>query len=235
MIRAVLLDIDDTLLDFDAYVKTSMKDGFERFGLAVYDDSMFGIFKQVNSEMWKKLERGEITFEELKRHRWNNVFSALGISFDGVAFEKYFRDCLFNSAIHVDGAEETVKYLSSRYRTYVASNGPYEQQLNRLRVGNLFSYFSGFFISEKIGAQKPSAEFFDYCMEEINENASNQGEAPVTPAEVIMIGDSLSSDMTGAINYGMKTCLFDKHGTGKTNGLPIDHIVDKLESIKQLL
>ena len=57
MIRAVLLDIDDTLLDFDAYVKNSMKDGFDKFSLAVYDDSMFRIFKQVNSEMWKKLER----------------------------------------------------------------------------------------------------------------------------------------------------------------------------------
>lgn len=235
MIRAVLLDIDDTLLDFDAYVRISMKDGFEKFGLGTYEDSMFGTFKQVNSHMWKKLELGEITFTELKRHRWDNIFSVLGIEFDGQTFEKYFRSCLFDSAIHVDGAEDILRYLSEKYMTYAASNGPYEQQLNRLRVGNLSSYFSGFFISEQIGAQKPSKEFFAHCMNEINRNAAERGESTILPSEVIMIGDSLSSDMSGAINYGMRTCLFDKHGEGKTNGLPIDHVVLSLEEIKQFL
>lgn len=235
MIRAVLLDIDDTLLDFDAYVKNSMKAGFDKFSLAVYDDSMFRIFKQVNSEMWKKLERGEITFEELKRDRWNNVFSALGISFDGQVFEKYFRDCLFDSAILIDGAKDILDYLSGKYIVCAASNGPYEQQLNRLKVGGIYSYFSNYFISEKIGAQKPSEEFFNFCMRELNDTAAVRGEQSILPSEVIMIGDSLSSDMTGTIISGIRTCFFDKHGTGKTNGMPVDHIVDRLENIRQFL
>lgn len=235
MIKAVLFDIDNTLLDFDAYVKDAMKDGFDFFGLGRYNESMYEIFEKINSGMWKKLEKGEITFEELQRDRWNNVFLALGISFDGLTFEKHFRKFLFNSGIKVEGAEDIVEYLKDKYVLCVASNGPYEQQINRLKVAGLHRYFSGFFISEKIGASKPSEAFFSYCLEEINRERIMEGESEVLPSEVMMIGDSFTSDIAGAVNFGMKTCYFDRNGKGNTSGLPIDHIVKKLEDIKSFL
>ncbi len=235
MIKAVLIDIDNTLLDFDAYVKNAMKDGFEKFNLATYEDYMFDVFERINSKMWKQIEWGTITFEQLQRDRWNNVFSALGISFDGPSFEKYFRQYLFNSGIHVAGAEDMVRYLKDRYILCVASNGPYEQQLNRLKVANLFEYFSDFFISEKVGASKPSEKFFSYCLNSLNDLRTQQGESEVFPCEVMMVGDSLTSDIAGAVNFGMKTCYFDRKATGKTGDLPVDYVVKKLEDIKNFL
>jgi len=229
MIKALLLDIDDTLLDFHAYVRTAANEGFEEFGLGVYTDEMFAVFTEINNGLWHQLEKGEITFEELKRTRWNKVFDALGISFDGVMFEEHFRKKLFHSGIPMEGAVEALEYLKDRYILCAASNGPYEQQVNRLRVAGMLEYFSHLFISEKIGASKPSKEFFDHCMTELNRDSA------VLPGEVMIIGDSLSSDIVGGIRSGMKTCFFDRKAFGDAEGLAVDHVITSLDEIRGFL
>lgn len=235
MIKAVLIDIDNTLLDFDAYVQNAMKDGFEKFNLGEYDDSMFKVFERINTEMWKQIEEGTLTFEGLLQKRWNNIFSALNISFDGRRFEEYFRGCLFDSAIPVKGAEDLLEYLKDRYILCVASNGPYEQQVNRLKRGNMLSYFTKLFISEKIGASKPSEEFFSHCLRELNHEQRHGGECEILPSEVIMIGDSLTSDILGAVNSGLKTCFFDRSTSKRADNLPIDYIAHTLDDIRNFL
>lgn len=229
MVKAVLIDIDNTLLDFDASVKEAMKDGFKEFGLGSYEDSMFQVFERINTEMWQEIEQGCLTYEELLQSRWNRIFSALNISFDGCRFENYFRHYLFDSAIPVEGAEKILSYLSKRYVLCVASNGPYEQQINRLRRGNMLSYFSKLFISEKIGASKPSKKFFLHCLSELN------NESEILPSEVIMIGDSLKSDIVGAIDMGFKTCFFNKSKNGKADVLPVDYLINTLDDIRKFL
>ncbi len=225
MIQAVLIDIDNTLLDFDAYVQTTMRDGFETFGIGPYTDDMFDTFTHVNHGLWRQIEEGTLTFQELTEVRWNRVFEALGIVCDGPAFETYFRACLRESAIPVEGAFDLLEHLKGRYVLGVASNGPYEQQLHRLKKGNMFSYFSHYFISEKIGASKPSEQFFSHCLEELGIPAAN----------IVMIGDSLTSDMAGAVAAGMHTCYFDKHKTGIVTDLPLEYTVDSLKAIADFL
>lgn len=206
-----------------------MKDGFKKYNLGTYSEDSYKTFKKVNTGYWQALERGEITFDYLQKNRWAGVFKELGICFDGYAFEKYFREYLFDNAIHIDGAIEMLEYLKKRYILCVASNGPFEQQLNRLKVGGMYDYFSHFFISEKIGASKPSSEFFDYCICELNKKDK------ISPYEIIIIGDSLSSDIAGAVNAGIKTCFFDQNHSGKTNDLNIDYIISSLNEIKNIL
>ena len=99
MIRVVFIDVDNTLLSFSGYVRESMKNGFALFGLPPYEESMFDVFNRVNGGLWKQLEQGTLTFEELIKIRWNKVFEALNIVCDGVAFEDYFRKQLFTSAV----------------------------------------------------------------------------------------------------------------------------------------
>lgn len=233
MIKAVLIDIDNTLLDFDAYVQNAMREGFEAFGLRAYEDSMYQVFLKINTEMWRKIEQGIITYDELLKTRWNRIFEQLDITFDGCVFEDYFKAALFESAIPVSGALDALKFLKNRYVLCVASNGPYEQQLNRLKKGGMLPFFSKLFISEKIGFSKPSKEFFSYCLNEINsERAAGD---KILPQEVIMIGDSLTSDMAGAINMGFKTCFFDRNNSGDAVGLPVDYTVERLEDIRLFL
>jgi YjjG family noncanonical pyrimidine nucleotidase len=226
MIRAVFLDIDNTLLDFDAFVKAAMRDGFRKFGLGEYREDMFPVFLRINTEIWQEIEQGRLKFEEMLKIRWNRIFAALGITFDGVRFEDYFREYLFDCAIPVEGAAELLAYLKGKYILCAASNGPYDQQVNRLLRGGMLDCFSKLFISEQIGASKPSSKFFTHCLNELS---------GITPDEIIMIGDSLSSDMAGAIGMGMKTCYFDKNRSGKTGGMNLDYVVQSLDEIRSFL
>ena len=235
MIKAVLIDIDNTLLDFDEYVRVAMRQGFEKFGLCQYTDGMFSTFTEANGELWREIEQGKLTYTELLKIRWNRIFSALGISFEGYTFEKYFKECLFDSAIHVHGAEDILAYLCERYILCAASNGPYKQQLNRLEKGNMLQYFSRIFISEDVGASKPSREFFIHCMNALNEDAAVRGEGGILPCEVIMIGDSLTSDISGAAAMGIVTCFFDKNGDTDTSGISIDYKISDLREIRAIL
>lgn len=231
MIRAILLDIDNTLLDFDAYVQTALKEGFAQFGLGAYTPHVYNTFLSINGPLWQDLERGVITYQELLQVRWNKVFTALGVTFDGVAFERYFKGRLFHTAIPEAGAEALLCHLNGRYILAAASNGPYEQQINRLQLAGMKSQLDHCFISEDMGVAKPSNEYFAHCLNTINAHLST----PLLPQEVMMIGDSLSSDIAGAKAYGMQTCFYDKQKTGDTKGIQVDFVVTHLQEICDIL
>ena len=86
--KLVLIDIDNTLLDFDAYIRRTMEEGFAHFGLRPYEPWMYDVFHRENNKLWRQIEEGTLTFPELEKIRWNNVFTALDMDFDGVVFEK---------------------------------------------------------------------------------------------------------------------------------------------------
>lgn len=230
MLKVILLDVDNTLLSFDKFVIEAMKSGFEKFEIGIYEDGMFSDFNRINAELWKQLERGEISFEDLKKTRWNKVFEHLGLSADGVAFEKYFRECLFESAIPEEGAMELLEYLRPKYTLCIASNGPYLQQVNRLKLSGMLPYFSDLFISEEIGSSKPSESFFGACIERLNAKLGQN----IKPCEIMIIGDSLSSDMAGGVNAGMQTCFYNpnRKPTGEMN---LDYQVTSLTELKNFL
>lgn len=231
MLKAVLLDIDNTLLSFDESVKESMKIGFQKFGIGSYEDEMFSVFCKINSDLWRLIETGDISLEELEHIRWNMIFDSLGISANGVLFEKYFKEFLFDSAIPEIGAKELLEYLSSRYILCAASNGPYEQQVNRLRISGMLDFFSHLFISEEIGFSKPSSEFFDVCINRLNSSS----DSTIAPYEIMIIGDSLSSDISGGINCGMKTCFFNPTNKPVPSDIKIDYVVTALADITEIL
>ena len=231
MIKVVLIDIDNTLLSFTGYVKEAMKEGFSFFGLKPYTEAMFPVFKSINDSLWEQIEQGTLTFEELEKCRWNLIFKELGIDFDGMTFEEYFREKLYYSAIPEDGAEDLLKYLSRKYTLCAASNGPYEQQINRLKIGKMDKYFAFCFISSRIGAQKPSRQFFDHCFSVLRETEHPDLE----PEEMMIIGDSISSDISGGHDYGMHTCLYQKSETPERGDHGAEYVVESLAEIKNIL
>ena len=203
-LKVIFIDIDNTLLSFDRYVKQTMEEGFAHFGLKKYEPYMYDKFTQVNNSLWLQIEEGTLNFAQLSRIRWNKVFEVLGIDFDGPVFETYFRRALYDSAIPEEGAYELLDALNGDYILCAASNGPYEQQLHRLEIAGMRDAFDYVFISEKVGASKPSKDFFDYAFAELNTGR----EQPIRPQECLMIGDSLTSDIKGGQMYGMQTCLY---------------------------
>ena len=229
--KAVFIDIDNTLLDFDEYVRTTMETGFRHFDLKPYEPYMYDVFMRENGKLWRRIEQGEFTFQELEKVRWNIIFGELGIEFDGPVFEKYFRSALNDSAIPVAGSYELLEALHKKgCLICAASNGPYEQQLHRLEIADMLRYFDHVFISEKIGSSKPSGNFFEYAFSVINDSR----EESIMPHETVMIGDSLTSDIAGGRRYGMKTCWYIKNR--KTDipadaGLAVDDLRDAADRI----
>jgi YjjG family noncanonical pyrimidine nucleotidase len=231
MLKVILFDIDNTLLSFDQFVIETMKIGFEKFGIGVYQDEMYQVFHQINSGLWQKIENGEMTLEELKKQRWNAIFHHLGKTADGEAFEKYFRERLFESAIPVDGAMDLLEFLHGKYTLCAASNGPYLQQVNRLKRGGMLPYFTDFFISEEIGSSKPSEHFFNTCIERLRTRLNQN----IQPCEIMIIGDSLSSDMAGGVRAGMQTCFYNPDKKPVADELHLDYQVASLSEIKNIL
>lgn len=231
MIKVILFDIDNTLLNFDDFVKESMKKGFDKFGIGVYEEWMFSVFSKINTELWFSIEKGDINLTELEKVRWNNIFDELGISAEGEEFERYFRESLFESAIHEKGAIELLEYLHGKYTLCIASNGPYKQQINRLKISGMLPYFSDCFISEEIGSSKPSEDFFNKCIKRLNLKTEHK----IQPCEIMIIGDSISSDIAGGIQFGMQTCFYNPHNKAVPPGIKIDYIVSSLNEIKNIL
>ena len=228
--KLVFIDIDNTLLDFDECVKQAMQSGLQKYGLKKYENYMFDVFTKTNNKLWQEIERGKLSLENLEDLRWNSIFDEIGVAFDGREFEKYFREFLFESAIPIAGAHELLDYLKSKYVLCAASNGPYEQQLHRLELANMKGYFSQIFVSEKIGASKPSEVFFKKAFDIVNYNSEEHFSAE----DSIIIGDSLSSDIAGGKQYGMKTCLFSRNKDFKEHEAA-DYTIESLEQIKDLL
>lgn len=207
-IEAVFIDIDNTILDFDEYVRRTMQCGFKEFGLSEYEPWMYDVFTRENNKLWREIEQGTLTFEELQKIRWNLIFDKIGMECDGPSFEKYFRKCLNESAIEIDGAGKLLEELAGRYILCAASNGPYEQQLHRLELADMKKYFDYLFISEEMGIQKPAAGFFEKAFERLNAGRPHK----IYAKNSLMIGDSVSSDIAGGRSAGMRTCLFDRNG-----------------------
>ena len=134
------------------------------------------------------------------------------------------------TVLSLPGANEMLRYLSGKYILCVASNGPYEQQVHRLEVAGMKQYFDYIFISEKLGASKPSEEFFSKAFAQFN---SGREEA-IIPADTIIIGDSPTSDIEGGRNYGMKTCFYNVSGV-ESDIIKADHVIDELNEVKGIL
>lgn len=224
MITTVLIDVDDTLLDFHEGARDAMRRGFDFVGLS-YSDDKFDTFSKINDELWRKIETKEITREELYRVRWALVFEALGIDYEGVVFEEIFLKMLQTSSVPVPYAIELMQYLSRKYTVCVASNAPHDQQILRMENVGLMPYIDHVFTSERFGHEKPSTKFFDECFRVLS---------GVKKDEVIIIGDSVTADVKGGMDYGIKACWFN-YRNKSSKGITPDYTVLKLEEIKDIL
>ncbi len=225
MIKYAFIDIDDTLLDFDKNASLAVKNAFEAVGL-VYKEEYGPWFLRINDSLWQKIERKEITRSDLHEIRFKVVLNEFNLKEDCARLEQLFRKYLFDLAIPVDGALELVKYLWKKYTLVVASNAIYHQQINRLKKAGMLDYFEKIFVSEKIGHNKPNKEFFDACFKELD---------GASPSNTIMIGDSLTADIMGASDYGMKTIWFNKKNLPLPTKKFYTHTVSSLEEIKKYL
>ncbi len=223
--KIVLLDLDNTLIDFNECARHSIMNIFLELGFT-YSEKVFETFICENVKIWKRLEKGEITKAELRANRWNIILGKLGIDYDGTIIEEKFENGVAQGAYAVDGAYELLDYLHPKYKLYIVSNGFRFVQESRLKIGDFRKYFKDIFLSEDIGIQKPAKEFFDYCFEKLEQPQKE---------DVILIGDSLSADIIGGLNYGIDSIWFNKNGDELPEDIKPTYIVNKLKDIEKIL
>lgn len=199
----VLLDADETVFDFKRAEAHSFKLMLESFGVE-YSDERLALYSAINLSMWKALEKGEVTRERLKTLRFERFFSEIGVEgIDCVAVNDCYLTNLSNSTFMLPGAPEFVKELSDYCKIYLATNGLTKAQTGRFSKSAIKDYIDGVFISEQIGYAKPDKAYFDYIFNELGITDKSR---------VIMLGDSLTSDMQGGKNAGITTCRYSANG-----------------------
>lgn len=201
MYQIFLLDIDNTLLDFDEAEKRGFRKVIESYEIE-YNSEMLDKYKKINRNLWDLLEQGKINKEEVLNTRFSEFFRLYHIEANGIEAESRFRKHLGDSSDLIPNAKETLQQLKEQgKKLYSASNGVYDTQIQRLKNAGIHDLFDGMFISEKVGYEKPALPFYKHCFNNILDFEKEK---------TIMVGDSISSDIQGAINAGIDSCLFSR-------------------------
>ncbi|MBE6719916.1 MAG: noncanonical pyrimidine nucleotidase, YjjG family [Ruminococcaceae bacterium] len=227
MIKILLWDLDGTLLNFLASEKNSLKAAFKKFGLGNCDDEKVARYSAINLKHWKMLERGEITKEQVKVMRFEEFFRTEGIDcVSPVDFWHVYEQGLPDTVEFIEDSYSIVKTLSADYKQYLVTNGTLSVQRKKLAKSGLNNIMDGAFISDEIGYEKPDKRFFDAVFSTLS---------PCIKNEIMIIGDSLTSDMKGGANAGIKTCWYNPDCKHNNSGLPLDYEINSLSEIYRIL
>lgn len=225
-IKAILWDVDGTLLDFLAAEREAIRACFARFGLGGCPDEMIERYSQINVRYWKRLEYGEISRDEVLLGRFVEFFASEGIETDVPAFNDEYQYRLGDTIVFIDGAFGLVKRLRSRVKQYAVTNGSLTAQKRKLTRSGLIDLFDGVFISEEVGFDKPRPEFFEHVFSKI---------PPFAKDELLIVGDSLTGDMRGGNTAGIKCCWFNPHRAENDAGVHIDYVIDRLAAVEEII
>lgn len=223
----VLWDVDGTLLDFLAAEKAAIQSLFQEFGLGRCTDGMLARYSEINREYWRKLERGEMSKQQILVKRFEDFFREEGLDVSlGEAFNAAYQVRLGDTIVFCDDSKALVESLRGKVRQYVVSNGTVTAQTKKLRRSGFDQLMDGVFLSEELGYEKPAIEFFDHVFREI--------QAP-DKDRVLIVGDSLTSDMEGGFRAGIKTCWYNPEGLPCAAPEKIDYEIQNLQEIKKIL
>lgn len=227
MIKVLLWDIDGTLLDFLAAEKAAMKKCFEVCGLGECTDEMIRRYSVINRKYWEKLERGEMSKPEILVGRFAEFFESEGLVTDCAAeFNKEYQVRLGDTICFCDDGYELVKSLKGKVKQYAVTNGTKVAQDRKLAKSGLIELFDDVFISEELGVEKPGIGFFEKVWNKIGRYNSD---------EVMIIGDSLTSDIQGGNNAGIVCCWYNPKGAVNDKGLRIEYEIDNLQKVKEII
>lgn len=225
MIKAVLLDSDDTLLDFTLAEHIALKKTLTQVGIDPKDETI-SLYSEINKRHWEMLERGELTRAQVLTRRFDRLFETLGIEGNSKETQAIYERNLSIGHYFIPGAVELLEALYGKYKLYMVTNGNESVQVPRLKSADIGHFFEEIFISQRIGYDKPRIEFFDKCFAQM---------PPYARDELIIIGDSLTSDIQGGLNAGIHTCWFNPRGKqGRADIVP-ELVVKRLDEIPALI
>ncbi|MEF9951939.1 MAG: YjjG family noncanonical pyrimidine nucleotidase [Clostridium sp.] len=224
--EVLLFDADETLFDFKKSEREAFKKAMIEFGVDYDEGYHLPIYKEINTAIWEEFEEGLITQAKLKIERFNRLSHKLNMDFDPQEFAASYMKHLSYGSFLYEGAIELVKDLSKKYKLSIITNGLTLVQERRIKGSEIAKYFDDIVISEEIGISKPNAEIFEYALNNLSFSDKSK---------VLMIGDSLSSDIKGGANFGVDTLWFNQDSSQNTSGITPTYISKNFEDIRKIL
>lgn len=222
----LLFDADNTLLDFTSASHQAFKQNCADFNIP-YLPTTYPTYKKINTAVWTAFEQGKITAEKLRIQRMALFLEAVErAEVDPQQFSGQYIDNMIVSSEIYEGVRTLLQTLQKNYRLSIVTNGLKEAQRPRLAKLNLFSYFESVIVSDEIGVAKPDAAFFEHAYWSIVN--------PPPKSELLMIGDSLHSDIAGGKNFGIKTCWLH-HGKTNETGIVPDFVIRDVQGLLEVL
>ncbi len=223
--RWILMDLDNTIFDFSASSHLAFCAFLKDFEIPEKEE-YYHIYKKVNAEVWKKLETGEINSDEVKWSRFFKFFKAIEVDKDPHQANECYLDHLVDNFRFIHKAEETINYLGAHYQLAAVTNGLKQVQRPRLHRSGIGNAFKVIVVSEEVGHAKPQKAFFDIVFSEMGNPLKN---------DVLIIGDNLSSDIKGGIEYGIDTCWFNHENIDNQTTFKPHYEVSSMDGIRSIL
>ena len=227
MIKVILWDIDGTLLNFEKAEEYAIRKCFAIFQLGICTDEMLSSYAAINRSYWERLERGELSKPEVLVGRFREFFTNEGLPLEAAEpFNEEYQLRLGDAVFFHDAGYEIVQYFKGKVKQYAVTNGTLRAQERKLEQSGLNELLDGAFISDQIGFEKPTTGFFNYVWEHIDTYEKD---------EILIVGDSLTSDIAGGNQAGIRCCWYNPQRRQNESGLRIDYEIRQLDELQDLL
>lgn len=221
----LLFDADGTLFDYEKAEAAALQRAFAELR-EHFKPSYLDIYRQIDRDIWQEFERGRITAERLRLRRFELLFQAIPLPLLPELFSPLYLQHLATGTDLIEGAQEVVSTLHGTYRLAIITNGLKDVQRPRLAQSTIGRYFAEMIISEEVGAVKPDPSIFEAAFARLGHPQRG---------EVLLIGDSLTSDIQGGRNYGLDTCWFNPAHQPARPDLTSTYEIHQLAELMQLL
>ena len=224
-IKAILYDVDGTLLDFETQEEVALSYCFEKYNLGELSEEKLELYKRINLGYWEMFEKNLITKEKLVVKRFEDYLEALGVKLNAEEVNDTYFSKLGDTIVFKDNSYELVKSLKGKIKQYVVTNGAIRVQKTKLAKSGFDKLMDDVFISDEVGYQKPRKEFFDAIKNRLGDVAND---------EILIVGDSLTSDMKLADNCNLISCFYNPKKKDYKVDFKIDYEISDLNEVKKL-
>lgn len=218
-------DADGTLFDYNRAEATALRNTFHSLTLP-FEDEYLGVYRNINSKLWRALEQQEITPADLRFRRFELLLESLQMSGSPHQMSTAYIEQLAICSDLIDGAYEVLQTLHGRSQLAIVTNGLQAVQRSRLAHSRIRDFITELIISEEVGAAKPQPAFFDAAFARTGHPAKS---------DVLIIGDSLTSDIQGGVDYGLDNCWYNPTAESRPDSLPITYEIKHLRELLEVI
>lgn len=222
----IIFDADETLFDFKKSERDAFKNAMLEFDIEYDESHHLKIYQGINTAIWKEFEEGLITQEKLKVERFKRLSDALKARFDEEQFAKSYMKHLSYASFLYDDSVALVESLHKDYRLTIITNGLKDVQDNRIRKSTIAKYFEDIVVSEEVKVSKPDPKIFELSLNNIKHTDKTK---------VLIVGDSLTSDIQGGINFGIDTCWYNPNKIVNETKIKPTYEISNLMDLKSII